>query len=385
MLNNFIQNIDIQYLEQINWKLILLIIFFYSVAAQLIYQWAIFSRIGFYRRKKPNNIVNPVSVIIYARNEAHHLRTNIPIWMEQDYPEFEIIIINNNSDDDTDELMKTMSASYPGLKIINLGQNLNFFTGNKFPLAIGIKSAKHDVILFTYAHCLPASKNWIRNFQAHFTQGKEIVLGYNQYIRKKGSGNLLARFDLFEMALRYLSFAKSGMAYKGVGSNLAYTQSLFYKQGGFISHYKISTGEDDLFINRAARKKNVSVEIHPDSFTVTSRKLNTKSWMHLKYKNLLTYRHYRPLHRMVLGHYHFTRLVFWISFTWLAILFYMWPYLFGAFFLRFVSQLIIYKGALKRLNEKNIWLLTPFLEIILMIINPFVKLSSYFVHKKEWY
>lgn len=385
MLNEITTYIDLQLIEQIDWHFILLIIFFYAVTVQLIYQWVVFSRIGFYRRKKPSNLPNPVSVVIYSRNEAHHLRTNIPIWMEQDFHDYEILIINDNSDDDTEELLKTFSGIYPNLKIINLGQNLNFFTGNKFAIAIGIKSAKHDIVLFTYAHCLPSGKQWIRNFQSHFTPGKEIVLGHTQFIGKKRSGNLLARYDLFEMSLRYLSFAKAGMPYMGVGSNLAYRKSLFYSEGGFIPHYNINTGEDDLFINRAAKKRNTDIEIHPESLANSSRKLNTRLWLHLKYKQQHTYRHYRYIHRLVLGHYHFSRFIFWIIFAYLAMVFYMWPFLFGAFFLRVASQLIIYKGALKRLNDKNLWLLSPFLEIILLVINPFIKFSGYFVHKKEWY
>lgn len=385
MLNEILQYIDIQQIEKFDWKLILLIIFFYSVGVQLIYLWVVFSRIGFYRRKKQNSVINPVSVVIYAKNESHRLRENIPVWMEQDYPEFEVLIVNDNSDDDTDELLKTFTQSYANLKVINLHQNLNFFTGNKFPLSIGIKSAKHDVILFTYAHCLPSGKQWIKNMQAHFVPGKDIVLGHHMYVRRNGYGNLLARFDLFEMVLRYLSFAKAGMPFMGVGNNLAYRQSLFYKQGGFISHYNVNTGEDDLFINRAANGRNVDIEIHPESFTVSTRKLNTKLWLHLKYRQFQTYPHYRLKHRIILSHFHFTRFIFWVTSTWLAILLYMWPFVAGAFFLRFISQMIIYHGAMKRLNEKGMWLLTPILEMVLLIVNPVIKFSGLFVHKKEWY
>jgi hypothetical protein len=42
----------------------------------------------------PSNIFPPVTILIAARNDSDNLFNNLPIILEQDYPEYEVIVIN---------------------------------------------------------------------------------------------------------------------------------------------------------------------------------------------------------------------------------------------------------------------------------------------------
>lgn len=356
-----------------------------ATLVQLVYYWAVYSRIAFFRQK--NEFVRsdqPVSVIVCARDEYYNLKENLPLLLTQDYSNFEVVVINHGSEDETDFLLKDLSEEYKNLKIVNVPQDLNFFTGKKFPLSIGIKSASYDILLFTDADCIPRSNQWLRRMAANFTEGTEIVLGYGAYRKSNSLLNLLIRFDTTRVAMNYLGFASAGMPYMGVGRNMAYRKSLFYKQNGFISHYHIQSGDDDLFINKAATKTNTRFEIQTDAHTISSPKASFDQWIRQKRRHLLTGRLYKPVHKFVLGLYAATQVIYWAAAICLLAFWYL-PYIVLGFVgLRLFSQLFITGNVMKKLSERGFLLLIPFFELFLMIVSPLLALANFFNKPVKW-
>ena len=258
---------------------------------QLVYHWGLFSRLAFYKKKKnkTDDVKLPVSIVIAARNEYYNLIDNLPAIFDQNYPDYEVIVVNHASDDGTDLLLKEFKGKYDNLKVVEIKEDLNFFKGKKFPLSIGIREAKNDILLLTDADCKPSSRHWISNMVSNYESEKtEIVLGYGPYLRKKGFINLLVRYDTFLVALQYLSFALSGKTYMGVGRNLSYRRSLFFKSKGFISHYNLPSGDDDLFISQVANKNNVKVELDKESFVYSKPEESFGKWFRQKKRHLQT-------------------------------------------------------------------------------------------------
>ncbi len=246
---------------------------------QMVYYWTLYSRLAFYREKAKDTGMKPVSVIICAKNEYQNLLHNLPSVLEQDYPDYEVIVVNDASDDDSIELLNSLTRNYKHLRIFDLERNLNFFSGKKFPLSLGIKSARHEVILLTDADCQPSSPHWIKKIMANYDNQTEIVLGYGTFKKTVGFLNQLIRYDAFLVAMQYLSFALAGSPYMGVGRNLSYKRDLFYRAKGFTSHYKLKSGDDDLFINRAANRGNTRIEISPDAHTISTAKASLVQWI----------------------------------------------------------------------------------------------------------
>jgi cellulose synthase/poly-beta-1,6-N-acetylglucosamine synthase-like glycosyltransferase len=366
------------------WPLILVLLA--ALLIQLIYYWLIFSRLAFYNSaKRPvSETKQPVSVIICAKNEYHNLVRFLPKVLEQDYPEFEVVVVNDASDDDTFYLLRELTDKYPALKLVNITQNLNFFTGKKFPLSIGIKSAKYDLVLLADADCLPAGPGWIESMQSVFTGKTEIALGYGAYAPQPGLLNLIIRYDTLMVAIQYMSLALAGMPYMGVGRNLAYRKSLFFDVGGFVKHYKITSGDDDLFINQVAHGSNTRIQPLVESHTYSRSKQTFASWLRQKKRHLTTGRFYRTSHKLVLGLFSLSQLLFIGLLIALAILKVDWMLLSGIFALRLISQLIIIKKSMIRLNEKHFLLLSPLFEISLMLINLLLGFSGLFSKKTQW-
>ncbi|MCB9015210.1 MAG: glycosyltransferase [Lentimicrobiaceae bacterium] len=357
-----------------------------ALLIQLAYFWLIFSRLAFYNSaKRPvNEAKEPVSVIICAKNEYHNLVRFLPAILEQNYPEFEVVVVNDASDDDTFYLLRELADKNPRLKVINITQNLNFFTGKKFPLSIGIRSAKYDVVLLTDADCYPAGPEWLAGMQAAFTGKTEIVLGYGPYAPQPGLLNKLIRFDTLMVAVQYMSFALSRMPYMGVGRNLAYHKSLFFQTGGFVKHYKISSGDDDLFINQVAKGSNTRIQVSKETYTFSKSKQTFASWFRQKKRHLTTGGLYRTKHKLVLGLYSFSQLSFFVLLIALALLRVDWILLTSVFVIRLISQLIIVKKSMFRLNEKHFFLLSPLFEIVLMLINLLLGFAGLFSRKTQW-
>ncbi|MCX6268048.1 MAG: glycosyltransferase [Bacteroidetes bacterium] len=347
---------------------------------QQAFYWLIFLRLGRYKHQAGKSGQKGVSVVICAHNEYHHLVETLPLMLEQDYPDYEVLVVNHSSDDDTQYLLTNLEEKYPHLTTINIREDLNFFSGKKFPLSIGIKSAKHDVVLLTDADCKPASKDWLRLMQSAFLPKTEIVLGYSPYYRSAGLLNKLIRFDAAHIATQYLSYALAGIPYMGVGRNLSYMKEVFYKNQGFIAHYRVRSGDDDLFINRVANRSNTAIMALPGSYTFSDPKQTFGHWVTQKKRHLSTSHLYKLKHKILLGLYAFSLVAFYGLFILLLALNWSPIPVLGIFLLRLISQYIIMTGCMRQLNEKDLVPFLPFYEVVLLIFNAGILISNV-VHK----
>jgi glycosyltransferase involved in cell wall biosynthesis len=359
----------------------------FSLLVQLIYYWAVFAWVSFFKNKKAERSHSdqpPVSIVISARNEYLKLERNLPLLFAQDYQDFEVVVVNDCSDDGSEEMLDDYARREPRLKLVHIRQSLNFFQGKKFPLSIGIKSAKNEILLLTDADCAPRSNQWINAMVASYREKTEMVLGYGPYQKKSGILNLLIRFDTLHIGLQYLSYALAGAPYMGVGRNLSYRKSLFLKNKGFTSHYSIPSGDDDLFVAKVANKKNTRIVIHEDSRTYSEPSKNFAAWVRQKRRHLSTGKYYSGGVKFKLGLYYFTQFSFYAACAGLYFLpiHFVFPTAMLAF--RLINQLIIFGAASKRLGERSIWLITPFAELFFMFFNPIIAFTNIFSKQVRW-
>jgi len=344
---------------KINLGLLIFSVFAFITLIQLVYHWVFFSRIAFFRTSnKTRSQTQPVSVIVCARDEAANLATNLPGILVQTYPTtHEVIVVNDNSVDESKYVIAELQKTFKNLQHVELKHEAKGIPGKKYPLSIGIKEAKHEVLLLTDSDCVPASEFWIHKMQEAYTNGVEVVLGYGAYHKKPGLLNKLIRFETFQSALQFLSFALAGLPYMGVGRNLSYKKGLFFQVKGFSSLNHIPSGDDDLFINKVATKKNTAIVIDPDAITLSEPKKKFGDWIKQKNRHYTTAKYYKPVHKFLLGLYSFSQFVFYPALA-AALAFYDWRIVLGVFALRTISLYVVYTNALKKLNETDLsgWL-----------------------------
>ncbi len=365
----------------------MLTVFFYilvaTTAIQLIYFLCFSSILFSKKRTKKSNDKVPVSVIICAKNEAKNLQEFLPSIINQKYDHFEIVLINDASSDDTLEIMESFKAKHKNIKIVNVKNNEAFWGNKKYALTLGIKTATNEHLLFTDADCKPVSKYWIETMIQIFSKEKTIVLGYGKYKSQKTFVNLLVRFETLLTAIQYFSYAKLGNPYMGVGRNLAYKKEEFFKTNGFIKHIQIRSGDDDLFIQEAATKTNTAISLDPKSFTLSNPPLTLSQWFRQKRRHVSTASYYKFNHKVLLGLYFISKLLFYP--TAITLLFLMdWQLITPIVALYFIGLLIVFGISAKRLQEKNIVFFLPFLEIFLLLFQFSIFISNTFSKPTHW-
>jgi len=339
-----------------NWREIIFYCFAGATSIQVFYYTWFFSRIAFHKQKlKTKSQQHPVSVIICARDEDENLARNLPGVLVQTYPStYEVVAVNDNSVDDSKYILQELKKTFKSLNVVELTQEAKLISGKKYPLSIGIKESKHEILLLTDADCVPVSEFWIQKMQDAYEDDIEIVLGYGAYQKRPGILNKLIRFETFHTALQYLSYALAGIPYMGVGRNLSYKKGLFFRNKGFSSINHIPSGDDDLFINKVATKNNTAITIDPEAVTRSVPKRSWKEWRNQKTRHYTTAKYYKPKHKFLLGLYVATQFLFYPLFA-ATIIFYDWRFAIGLLVIRLLVQGFVLYKSMDKMGEKDLW------------------------------
>ena len=361
---------------ELNNENLLFIIYLGAFTIQLIYFLVFFIRLILKQKPVAIEKFKPVSIIIAARNEDHNLLEFLPKIFEQDYPEFEVIVINDRSWDKSIDILQAFAIKHNNLHIVEVPDLEKDGFAKKFALTLGIKAAKHELMLFIDADCYPNSKNWVKEMASRHTGCKNLILGASPYAREKGVLNKIIRFDAGQIAIQYLSLAKSGIPYMGVGRNLSYTQELYDSVRGFKSHYYIPSGDDDLFVNEVGTKKNTAVVFSKEAITISIPKKNFTDWWYQKKRHLTTGKHYKTYHKILLTLYPASLVIMYILLPLLLVMHNWWYIALGIVGFRVLLQMIIFSRPFRIMGSRDLILLAPFFEVVMLIINPILLVSN---------
>ena len=363
-------------------ELILLAIAGISALILCFYYLLIFSKIN-RSSGKESGVLPPVSVVIAARNERTNLELNLPKILNQEYQEFEVVVVNDGSYDGTSDLLKELNQTNPHLKIVDLNIDERYRRGKKFAITMGIKAAKYDQLLFTDADCAPLSNNWIHQMM-NAKGEKSIVLGFAPLKHKIGLLGAISYYETFHTGLQYLSYALHSKTYMAVGRNMSYTKKLFFDNKGFATHQHLLSGDDDLFIQEVATKDNVSVCAEPESFMLSAAPSKWNAYLKQKSRHLSTSGLYLPKYKRMLGLYSAAQVLFYVALA--LCLLYDATYLYAASILGFkwlIQWLVFFKPALK-LRSKFIAFFLPFYDICYTLYLIIFGAFKPFISNKTW-
>ena len=325
-----------------------------------------------------------VSVIICSKNEESNLRKYLPMILNQNYSNYEVIVVNDQSEDNTNFLLKDLQKINKNLEIVNIDSHVREKKGKKFALTLGIKTAKHKYLLLTDADCEVLSKDWISNMAQEFID-KDIVLGYSNYLKSKGLLNKVIRYDTFFIAQQYLSFALKGNTYMGVGRNLGYKKSLFFDNKGFASHINLASGDDDLFIQAIAKNDNVSICISHQSHTISECTNKWSVWKNQKRRHLTTSPLYKNKIKFFLAISSIFQILFWLTLIiLLAVSKGLYVYIVTLVFFRLLTSYIVYYKNMKLLKAMDVYIIHPFYEFVNLISQVIFVLLNMINKPNKW-
>lgn len=325
---------------------------------------------------QPPEKLPPLSVVICARNEAENLARFLPSVLEQDYPLYEVVVVNDCSEDNSDDVLGKLMKRYPHLKVSIIQKDPDFSHSKKLAMLIGIKAAHNDLLVFTDADCRPASPAWLRRVASAASGDADIIIGYGAYMPDRGLLNRYIRYETMFTAMQYFGMAMAGVPYMGVGRNLAYRKSYFFNHGGFGPHNHILSGDDDLFVNRNATAGNCSLMLSHDSFTLSVAPNSLSAWIKQRRRHLTAAVYYKKNDKFRLFLEPFSRVAYYVLLIILLSMLICWPAVAGIAGARLVMRTAILNRASKRFNEPRLWFISLFFDILAPFVSAFLFLTS---------
>ena len=313
----------------------------------------------------------PVSVVISAKNEGHNLQTYLQMVLSQDYPEYEVIVVNDASEDNTREIVEAYQHKYKNLHLTFVPREARINSSKKLALTLAAKASRYDYLLLTDADCRPESTHWIEQMMTGFVDQAEIVIGYSPYFHRKGMLNRIIRFDTLFNGLLYMGATLTGKPYMGVGRNLAYKKSTFFEHKGFAGLLDQKAGDDDLFVNKVATRKNANAVVTAESLVWSVPKYTFKEWVEQKMRHLSVSPRYKTSSKVFLTFEPLTR--FGLYGLLIAIALLCQPIVviaaIGLMLIRWIWQSAILSVAARRWHSKGFCLSIPLLELLLPLMN----------------
>lgn len=252
-----------------------------------------------------------VSVVVAAKNELENLKALLPALQSQDYPNFEIIIVNDRSSDGTLEFLHDFKG-IENIKILKVDDLPDHINGKKYALTLGIKAAANETILLTDADCMPFSDQWIASMASKYGPRDQIVLGFSNYRHMPGFLNYFIRFETLLTGIQYLAAASMGAPYMGVGRNLSYTKSLFLSNKGFHGYQDVVGGDDDLFVNKQAKSANTQMAIGSNATTISVPKTTWGSYFNQKVRHMAVGKLYNFAPKFFLSLFALSWILVWV-------------------------------------------------------------------------
>ena len=343
--------------------LLLLYIFIGIIVVHLFYYLGIFTGFSFSKPSENNPKKIPVSVIVYAKNQAEEMKVLLPILLNQNYHTFELVLVNNASIDETLEVFKEFASYVPHVKIVNVENNEAFWGSQKYALTLGIKASSYEYLLFIDGNERLSSSDWILQMSSYFTLNKTIVIGLSNYTKTKGFFNKFLRFDASFTQLQSLSWSKLAQPFSTLLPNLGYKKEVFYDVNGFMEDMDVRAFTNELFLQRAATNKNTAIcEWNEVALTLAAPQ-SYAVFLQEKKKRSQLLSSFSFSQKLFIRLFHFTTFGFYAFALALLILQDYWILVTALLVFRISLAWFITSKAMKKFNQKDIIRWFPVLEV----------------------
>ncbi len=320
------------------------------------------------------NLKPSVNLIIAVKNEKENLKKNLKSWLEQDYQDLKIIIVNDHSEDGSHDLLEKVKDER--LTILNLPEGLN---GKKAALTYAIEQSSVTWIVITDADCRPQGVSWISSLMQKASKA-DVILGYSPSVVDKTWLSRWINYEHWYVAMQYLSAGINDRAYMAVGRNLAYKRSAFQAVEGFQSHAHVKSGDDDLFINDLNDSVTYAVSLDKHSWVWTDPKASVQSYIDQKRRHLTTAPVYRLGTKIWLIVIFFSQFFWYLSAIWLCIIY---PWLVSVLILRYLMISFVALRSKRHLDLGIHPLLVAFYDLVVCMFYSLMSFT-FLWPKKEW-
>ena len=236
----------------------------------------------------------PLSIVVYAHNQSQALLQNLPVLLDMDYPDFEVIVVDDGSNDnhETENVLRLMDQRSDHFFHTTIAERIRTVSHRKLAMLLGVKAAHNDIVVMTQAQCVPTSSKWLESIGRLFVDSVDAVVGPVVYEHKRGLLNGFYQWDFFDRMLTSMGLTLAVKTYGGWSFNMAFRKEAFYADNNrsIQQHLGVNPGEDDLFLSAIAKKDNITVACSPDAVIVNHTSELGYDWKRERLNRAFTHR-----------------------------------------------------------------------------------------------
>lgn len=177
-----------------------------------------------------------VSILVPARNEEKTIDKCIRSLLAQDYPNYEVIVLDDQSDDNTAGILHRIGNNNPRLKILAGTLPQEEFTGKNWACIQLIEHAQGELVMFTDADTIFKPKALKEVVRAMMGEQADLITGYPRQLMESWGERLLVPFFLWAV----VCFTPLWLAYRlripglsnAVGQMMLFRREAYHKVGG---------------------------------------------------------------------------------------------------------------------------------------------------------
>lgn len=186
-----------------------------------------------------------LSIIVAAYNEEKNLKNFFNFWLNQDYNNYEILIVNDGSKDTTEEVVMSYIHNYGDkIRLINNDKN----RGVGYTRYNGFIHASGDVIKFSDADIAPdypPQRDLITRLMKPFNENPKVDIGYIDYYPFFDKKNIVRSIENFYY---YSPVLETPNNYKNRKNPSLHMPTLFRNKSIDLSWVKNIKNWEDRFI-----------------------------------------------------------------------------------------------------------------------------------------
>lgn len=246
----------------------------------LLIQYVIFLSKIYFGLSKLTNIVSEniseelVSIIVPFRNEEKNIVNTHLSLTSQNYPQekFEIVFVDDASDDNSLEILSSLPKK-ENVSVYSVPKDYSTNAHKKRAIRFGIEQSRGEIIVTTDADCIH-QKAWLKNLLKFMDEKTGFVSGPVEFISDSSLFSRMQRLEFAGLVITGAGLIGSGNPIICNAANIAYRKKVFDEVGGFTYQMSLSSGDDELLMQKIHRDTDYKIKFALDKNAIVSTETN---------------------------------------------------------------------------------------------------------------
>jgi len=215
-----------------------------------------------------------ISIIIPFRNEKENILASLKSIESQFYPaeKFEVIYVDDFSEDNSLELLKN-NIKKNNIRVLSVPNDFSTNAHKKRAVRYGIENAKGNIIVTTDADCVHDDE-WLKSLLQYFDSVTGFVSGPVEFETDNGLFSEFQKLEFAGLVLCGAGLIGSGHPTICNAANIAYRKKVFDEVGGFKDQMNLSSGDDELLMQKIAKDSDFKVKFCIDKKAIVKTSAN---------------------------------------------------------------------------------------------------------------